>query len=93
MKNNNKKRKPGAGLTMVGLLLIAAALFLTGKNIWDISKAKAASQAVLADLLPIIEAAEEKNDPKQPDEIIAKQETIQETEQEAREERRPDRRG
>lgn len=76
MKNNNKKRKPGAGLTMVGLLLIAAALFLTGKNIWDISKAKAASQAVLADLLPIIEAAEEKNDPKQPDEIIAKQETI-----------------
>ena len=76
MKNNNKKRKPGAGLTMVGLLLIAAALFLTGKNVWDISKAKAASQAVLADLLPIIEAAEEKNDPKQPDEIIAKQETI-----------------
>ena len=76
MKNNNKKRKPGAGLTMVGLLLIAAALFLTGKNIWDISKAKAASQAVLADLFPIIEAAEEKNDPKQPDEIIAKQETI-----------------
>ncbi len=61
---------------MVGLLLIAAALFLTGKNIWDISKAKAASQAVLADLFPIIEAAEEKNDPKQPDEIIAKQETI-----------------
>ena len=76
MKNNNGKRKPGAGLTMVGLLLIAAALFLTGKNIWDISKAKAASQAVLADLFPIIEAAEEKNDPKQPDEIIAKQETI-----------------
>ena len=76
MKNNNKKRKPGAGLTMVGLLLIAAALFLTGKNIWDISKAKATSQAVLADLLPIIEAAEEKNALKQPDEIIAKQETI-----------------
>lgn len=83
MKNNNGKRKPGAGLTMVGLLLIAAALFLTGKNIWDISNAKFASQAVLADLLPIIEAAEEKNDPKQPDEIIAKQETIQETKQEA----------
>lgn len=76
MKNNNRKRKPGAGLTMVGLLLMAAALFLTGKNIWDISNAKAASQAVLADLLPIVEAAEEKNDPKQPDEMIAKQETI-----------------
>lgn len=55
MKTNKGKIKSGKGLIIVGLLLIAAALFLTGKNIWDISRAKITSQAVIAELLPVVE--------------------------------------
>lgn len=60
MKMNSKKKsggRLGKSLIILGLLLIATALFLTCKNIWDISKAGADSNSVLDKLVPIIEDA------------------------------------
>lgn len=62
MMNNKGKRKHGKGLITVGLFLIVAALFLTGKNIWDIVRAKTVSQAVAEKLLSAIKAAEGRDD-------------------------------
>lgn len=55
MRDNKRNSKTGDWLITIGLLLIAAALFLAGENIWDISRARIASQAVIEELLPVIE--------------------------------------
>jgi len=48
MKNNNKKSKrKGTLLTGLGVLLIVAALFLTGYNLWDDYRAGQSSENVL----------------------------------------------
>ena len=56
----NKRRKGrGIGMMTLGLLLIAAALVLTGYNIWDERRAEEASQKMLEQMeLPVDEARE-----------------------------------
>lgn len=56
----NKRRKGrGIGLMTLGLLLIAAALVLTGYNIWDERRAEEASEKMLEQMeLPVEEARE-----------------------------------
>lgn len=56
----NKRRKGrGIGLMTLGLLLIAAALVLTGYNIWDERRAGEASEKMLEQMeLPVEEARE-----------------------------------
>lgn len=71
MKRKEGKNKSGKGLIIIGLLLIAAALFLTGKNIRDISKAKITSQAVIEELLPVVEDAKEKKESRKSEEADA----------------------
>lgn len=52
------KRKPGTWLMAGGLLLIAAALFLTGYNLWDEWRAGQTARQVL-EQMPVIEETQE----------------------------------
>ena len=52
------KRKPGMWLMTGGLLLIAAALFLTGYNLWDEQRAGKTAGRVLGQMPVIGEAPE-----------------------------------
>lgn len=49
--------KKGTAWILVGLLLIAAALYITLYNLWDSARAGKAADAVLEELLPQIEEA------------------------------------
>lgn len=49
------KRKHGNALIITGLLLIAAALFLTGYNLYDSSRADKEAMTVLDELKPMID--------------------------------------
>ncbi|MCQ2512135.1 MAG: sortase [Lachnospiraceae bacterium] len=75
MMIKNGKRNPGRGIIIVGLILITAALFLIGKNILDISRAKTASQEVAMKLLSVIKESEEKKVSGFFDGIATKEET------------------
>ena len=50
----NKRRRRGLPLILGGLLLIAAALSLTGYNIWDDMRAEKTNHRILAELTPEI---------------------------------------
>ena len=52
---NKKKLPPGRILVITGLLLLAAALLLTGYNLWDEGRAEEKADAALEGLLPEIE--------------------------------------
>ena len=55
MKNKNRRTgKKGNLFTGLGLLLIVAALFLTGYNIWDDYRAGQASQAIVGEVAQLI---------------------------------------
>ena len=45
--DNNRKRRSGTVFMLGGLLLFAAALFLTGYNLWDEQRAGDAVAAIL----------------------------------------------
>ena len=51
---NHKRTQSGQGFMIVGLLLMAAALFLAGFNLWDDWRAGEAAQRILA-ALPLLE--------------------------------------
>ena len=57
------KRKPGTWLMTGGLLLIAAALLLTGYNLWDEWRAGQTAQQVLEQMPVIAETQEPSPDP------------------------------
>ena len=61
------KRKTGTICIILGLLLIAAALGLTGYNIWDDARAGRASAAVAEELLEVMPAQAE---PARDDELL-----------------------
>lgn len=64
--SRNKPRFPGRGLMAAGLALMAAALLLTGYNLWDEHRAEQSAVRVLAALEPKAEApapAAEMTDP------------------------------
>lgn len=50
MKNLRGKRRPGAYLRAAGLLMMAAALLLTGYNLWDDRRAEGSTSQVLEEL-------------------------------------------
>ncbi|MBR5268101.1 MAG: hypothetical protein IKV59_09585, partial [Lachnospiraceae bacterium] len=55
MKNKNRRTdKKGNLFTGIGLLLIVAALFLTGYNIWDDYRAGQASQEIVNEVMQLI---------------------------------------
>lgn len=47
MRNDKQKRKPGTWLMKGGMLLMAAALLLTGYNLWDEQRAGKKASRVL----------------------------------------------
>lgn len=63
MKNNNRKRKFGTWLMAGGLLLIAAALALTGYNLWDEERASQAAGRIMAQMPQPSQALELSMDP------------------------------
>lgn len=60
MKSRRRKNNSGKGLITFGLLLIAAALVLTGKNFLDIARAGEASEKAVEALLPLVQAAKDR---------------------------------
>lgn len=75
--SRNKPRFPGRGLMAAGLVLMAAALLLTGYNLWEEHRAEQSAVRVLAALEPKAEApapAAEMTDPGEteiPDYLLA----------------------
>lgn len=51
----NKKRKTGVPFMVGGLLLIAAALFLTGYNLWDEKRAADSAEDILEQIVPVLQ--------------------------------------
>ena len=54
MKTNKRRTRRGLPLILGGLLLIAAALSLTGYNLWDDARAERAKREILTELVPEI---------------------------------------
>lgn len=70
-KTRRKGIKKSALLMGAGLLLMAAALVLTVYNQWDERRASAVTQAALAELSPIVEAAREEAAQQPPEKLPA----------------------
>lgn len=61
MKKGSVKKRKGTPFITIGLLLMAAALFLTGYNYWDGKRAELASAKILGGLDDLIERAAAEN--------------------------------
>lgn len=57
--DNNRKRRSGTVFMLGGLLLFAAALFLTGYNLWDEQRAGDAVAAILEQMSALQGRAQE----------------------------------
>ena len=62
---HSRKRRPGTGLMAGGLLLMAAALLLTGYNLWDEQRASAAAVQVLEQMPEPAAAPQPSPDPEE----------------------------
>lgn len=68
--NHNHRQKPGTWLMRIGLLLLAAALLLTGYNLWDEMRANTVTQRTLAQMPQTIPAQSNIDEPVIPDYIL-----------------------